>query len=241
MGTDFFDDDLAPGDDSVSDKPKAKPPEPVAEPPAPAAPSRLVDARSTRLVRQRQDMTNQAAGAATELERLRMRQEQLEKEKRALEDLTRKQTDYERGKQEMIEKLEKGILLAEKEEQQATQMAELLVSTRERFKEKLAELRAIHEESWSEQDFAVDLNKGLVRVEDAQRVYRQSLAKLNAAHWEEGGQRQGQPSPFTETVVEAPAPHGFSYWLKVGLAVSLPLLAVHVLIFIVWLAFAARG
>ena len=97
--TDFFDDDLikqrdaakrirlGPGDEPVGTLPPAAPSDEV--------PVRAVsDFNLTRMAKHKQEVEGQMAHAAQELERLRARQEGLEREKRDLEDVRRKQEEY---------------------------------------------------------------------------------------------------------------------------------------------------
>ena len=71
-------------------------------------------------------ITDQVAGAISEIENLKKKQALLEKEKGALEECATKQEEYEKGKREMLEKLNGALVLLDKEEDQATKMCELL-------------------------------------------------------------------------------------------------------------------
>ena len=136
--TDFFDDDLVKQRDAAKRIKLGPGDEPVGTlgsmPSSDEVPVRPVsDFNLTRMAKHKQDMDEQVVTAMQELERLRARQENLEKEKRELEEIRRKQEEYERGKREMVERFNQSLLTLEKDELQATRLAELLGATRARF------------------------------------------------------------------------------------------------------------
>jgi hypothetical protein len=190
-----------------------------------------------RMVRKREGINRQVAHAVSQIEQLRSRQEMIEKEKKELEELTQLQADYEAGKKDILQKLRQSMILLEKEEGRAARMAELLSVMRARFAETLNELSAINEQAWSETDFATDLRKAMVLVEDARQTYRKGLARIDAEGWQRGASAQAaalaERLPCTDGV-----PRGFGFWVKVGLAVTLPLGVVMAVLFAVWLFMA---
>lgn len=224
MSTDFFDEDLrsSRAEASASDASEDVPVRSITE------------AGISRMARQKEQLGDQVAGAIGEIERLRLRQNDLEREKMTLEDLTRKQDAYEQGKREMIDKLEASIVLLEKDETQATRSAELLSVIRGRFKETLDEMTSIDEDKWPGASFQDELNKALAQVDDARKIYRRGLAKIEASGW--GGAIGGkEPPAIMERVSRDLDPtRSFGFWMKVGMAVSLPVILVSVLIFIAW-------
>lgn len=227
MSTDFFDDDLS-SSSAQGSKPAARP-----ESPPRTAPEAV--SASARMMRRKEELSGHVTGAANEIERLRLRQEEIEREKATLESLSRKQEEYERGKQDIIEKLDRSILLLENEEVQAAHMVELLSSMRVRFKDMLAGLRSIDEEQWSDETFGDEMNKALALVEEARMSYKKGVSKIDAMRWSESGDRP--PVTAQESMAgTSAAPQGFGHWFKAGVAFSLPLAAVIVVLFIIYLA-----
>lgn len=231
--TDFFDDDLVRQREAarrikLGDQPLGVMNDLSSSDEVPVRP--LSDLSLTRMAKHKQNVDENSVMAAQELERLRKRQEELEREKHELEDIRRKQEEYERGKREMMEKLSQSLVTMEKDEMQAERLAELLSACRRQFKEMLAELERINEEIWPEEKFGEELNKALALIEDTRMEYSKGLSKIEAAGGAEphilpaaalGGDeyrvRQGDERPF-------------GYWLKVGFAVTLPLIAVIVIV-----------
>jgi hypothetical protein len=214
MGADFFDDDLTKTDDSWQgdeDESHGIPVRPIS------------DASISRMVRQKEEMANQVSGAVKQIERLRIKQVELEKEKGQIEELTRKQDEYERSKTDIMKKLEQGIILIQKEEVQARRMLELLSETLTRFKNSLEELREIEEQAWSDENFHVELNRAMVRVDIARTDYQKALARIDAMSWHKAAAGRKQSDLINEVSRELSKEKSFGFWVKVGFAMTLPL------------------
>lgn len=175
-----------------------------------------------RLAKQKDDIAHKVANAAEEIERLRMRQEELEYAKKALQELNRKQDDYDHGKKDIIANLSRSVLQMEKDEVRAGRMVELLSNTRAQFKDLLTEIREIHEERWAESEFEEELDQSLALLENARMVFNKSIAKIDAESWQRGERPASALIPRDAGVQSSLADKGFLFWLKVGVALSLP-------------------
>ncbi len=225
MGTDFFDDDLTrrrssiksttvgQGVDIVGIRPDELPAKPVS------------DLNLTRMARQKEEMNTQVAGAKLEIEKLRRRQTDLEREKQALEDMLDKQEQYERGKQELLDKLSESIVSLEKLEDHAARQGEIYSGTRARFAEFVDEVQKINDTEWPDDSFRDELIKAVVRIDAVRKEFVKAQAAIEAVG--------GPPRLFDETRIraevrqkdqETQAPRGFKSWMKIGFAVSLPLI-----------------
>jgi len=201
MGTDFIDDDLLRNSAAGE-----------------------AESSAARLTRQKEQITGKVADTAEEIERLKMRQDELEHEKTSLEELNRKQDEYARSKKDIIENLSRNIILMEKDEVLATRMVELLSASRSRFKDILAEIRDVQEEGWSEDSFEEELDKALALIESARMEYSKAIAKVDAESWQKGSTGQAQLSTLEDAGRGSIANKGFLFWMKVGLAFSLPMI-----------------
>ena len=219
--TDFVDEDLAQQNDPAKEAPRQAPPG---------------AGETGRMAQKKEDVTGQVAEAMDELERLRSRQEALEREKALLESLRSNQEKYELGKREMIERLEQSMVTLGREEMQINQRLALLGDTGKRFRDMLAEIRGINEDAWPTDtaSFREELAKTLAVIEDMRKEYGKSLARLEALR-------------ETQSAAEAKAPEsgvffddmsgngggrerGFGFWVKVGFGLSLPLIAALVIL-----------
>jgi hypothetical protein len=210
MSTDFFDDDLSrrAGMDEQETQ----------------------ESSVTRMARQKEQLTNQVADTAEEIERLRMRQDELEHEKTSLEELNRKQDEYERSKKDIVENLSRNLILMEKDEVLATRMVELLSASRARFKDMLAEIHDIKEERWGTGCFEEELDKALALIESARMEYSKAIAKVDAESWQKGS-GQAQLATLEDAGRGSLLSKGFFFWFKIGIAFTLPTLIVGLLLF----------
>ncbi len=243
-GTDFFDDDLVRQRDSaqrIKMGPGDEPAESASSMLDSELPARAVsDFNLTRMARHRKEVDTQSALAAQELERLRKRQEQLEAEKRELEDLRKRQDDYERGKREMTDHLKRSLVTLERKEVDAQRMVELLSATRLRFREQLEVIESLQDEGWREGEIRDELGKSLSVLEQARMEYNKAMAKIDAAKPEAPPVAAAGPRAvvFDDHAANADEEKSFFYWVKIGLAVSLPL---SIVILVVALAFFIAG
>jgi len=139
------------------------------------------------LARQKEQIQDQVADAAEEIERLQMRQKELEQARQALRELHRKQHSYEEGKRDLLEKLNRSTLQLQKDEVRLTRALELVTVTRKSFGDLLGELRAIREDEWSEAGFETSLDTALALLENMRGVYNTSTARLAAQGLEKPG------------------------------------------------------
>lgn len=222
MGTDFFDDDLlkTPSYSGLSDSTDG------------VSVQSISSVNLSRMAKQKAEVAGQISSASNKIETLKSRQDDLAREKRELEELAKKQEEYERGKKEITEKLERCLLLIEKEGEQAQRMVELLSETKSRFEDSLNDLDQIDEELWDDEDFSMELTKALVKVDIAKTTYTKAMAKIDAADWRKKTSGK-EKSEIMETVgreISGTTGQGFGYWIGVGLAVTFPLIVVVLLV-----------
>lgn len=201
----------------------------------------LSDLSLTRMAKHKQEIEENVLQASQELERLRKRQEELEREKRELEEVRRKQEEYQRGKRDLIEKLGQSLVTMEKDEVQAQRMAELLSATRKRFKEMLSELQGISEEAWAEEQFGEELSKALTLVENLRMEFNKAISRVEAVGG--GHAHVGALTPVTSEAVRLTVEDEkpFGYWLKVGVAISLPVVVTLVALAVIWIVLQHTG
>lgn len=234
-GRDFFDDDLLEvsrtGETRAGD---------VSVPEGTAA--EIGSADIGRLVARRQKMSEEISRAAEELERLRLRQEELERERKQILEIQRKQDSYLAGKNELLEKLNRSLVSLEREEIRASQLAELLADTRRRFKELLGELEKLDEESWDEDSIREELDTALAIIEDVRLEYNRSIARVEAARGETvAGQGAMPGAPPAESLVGQGGQLSFGRLLKMGLALSLPVIVVVLLLALAFFVLRYNG
>ncbi len=224
-GTDFFDDDLARQRERGGRIRTDEPAVPVEEGGSlNAAPRQVADLNLTRMARHRKEIDDQAAVALQELDKLRKRQDQLENEKKNLEDLRRRHDDYDRGKREMIDHLRRSLVTLERQEAETQRLTELYNATRNRFKDLLNAVESLNEESWPEAQIRDELNKALGIIEEARMDYNKSMARVDAERGPAApADAKGAKSAIFFENLPQNEEKGFSHWMKIGFAFSLPI------------------
>lgn len=226
MGTDFFDDDLAQRRGAIKTANLGGVSEGGASVKSDEIPVRPIsDLNLTRMARHREEVNTQMATAKLQIERLKQKQGEMEREKHMLEDMLEKQDRYERGKQEMIDRLTESIVSLQKMGEQAARQVEIYWATRERFNASLEELQKINDSEWADESFRDELNKAVAHIDSIRAEFVKAQATVEAV----GGpvklfdeQRQ---KPDLDAGDEFAQPKGFGHWFKVGFAASLPLIA----------------
>lgn len=226
MGTDFFDEDLAQrrgavkstslgsGPDGMmnlkSDDPSGRP---------------LSDLSLTRMARHREELNTQKASAKLHIERLKQKQSEMEREEQMLADLLEKQDQYERGKHEMLDRLSESLVSLQKLGDHAARQVEVYFTTRDRLTADLEELQKINDTDWADESFRDELNKAVVQIDSIRSDFVKAQATIEAV----GGpvklfDEHSRKVNAQEDDEFAPSVKGFGHWLKVGCAVSLPLI-----------------
>lgn len=242
----FYDDDLSRQRDWGNRGNVDEPAVPVSEGGSlNAAPRAVADLNLTRMARHKKELDEQAAQALQELEKLRKRQESVESEKRNLETLRRQHDDFDRGKREMTDHLQRSLVILERQEAEAQRLSELYNATRARFKQLLASVQALNEESWPDDQIRDELNKSIGVIEEVRMEYNKAMARVEAER-NTGGPADSKSSRTSAVLFEEGAHHeepekDFMHWLKVGAAVTLPLVVLIAVALIVYFIGRANG
>jgi chromosome segregation ATPase len=177
-----------------------------------------------------EELQSQVKRAQSELLQLRQRQDQIEKEKQRLEELTRRQEDLERGRNEIADKLSRSIILVQRETEEAQRRLEQLNTIQDSFAEHLRNLEEIDPKGWNGRDLPRELTRALGTVDEARSAYARSHAKIAPVADPESGLAIDSGAMFAEGVDQ-----GFAYWLRSGLAFTLPLVVLGAIALLVWI------
>jgi hypothetical protein len=184
----------------------------------------------------RQEVDSKVVEAQQKLVELKRAQEELERERVALEETRRRQHEFDIGRQEMVQSLTRGLGLLEEAEfgarREAEQMAKALVDLREA----LAKIQSVNEETWTRDNFGVELTRALTALENARMEWNSARLKFPvlAGATEETKPETPAPTGRANSVL-AGQPFGELCWL--GLALTWPvaaalLLALAALVFL---------
>jgi len=189
-----------------------------------------------------------------QLRRLREEIDRVERERRHLEALKRRQGDYEASKAQVAEQLRRGQAEMARELIQTEELAECLKTTRGRFETLLSELEAIREEEWSNEALEQELAEAGDHVARAREEVTRAQARLKVLRPEfaAGGtpaeERPGEATAAAADAVQpaaagagpaiaAAADDSFGRLLRRSFVYSLPGMATATLLFLLWLLF----
>jgi len=173
----------------------------------------------------RDDVDRKVVEAQQKLVELKRAQEGLERERAGLEELRRRQNEFHTGRQEILQNLTRGLGLLEEAEFAARRDADQMVKTVGDFRTALAKIQAIHDETWTKENFQIELTRALTTLENARMEWNSARLKLPAL--------AGESKPATVAEKNSPASTApslaemnFGQLCKIGLALTWPLLFV---------------
>jgi prefoldin subunit 5 len=177
----------------------------------------------------KRELPEQVNQAVDEIERLRQRQEHLERRKQELVDQRRRIESFEHNRRDMLDKLGRSAVLVVREGEQASRMAALCTEVGSLFSRLHQEMESFFPERWTEEEYDARLTQALAQVEAAGSEYRRAMDRINALAWNRGdGQGAADAAALGGPAVRERQglPATFTGWLLAGLAFTLPLLLV---------------
>jgi hypothetical protein len=168
-----------------------------------------------------EDFGDKVNEAQEKLSQLRHEQERLEREKQELEELHARKEDFLRGRTDLVDKFTRYSSALERESCEAQKRSEQYLDTKDLFEHHLRSIQALRPEQWSRAELRAELNRAANTIDDAEDDLLKSAAvveNLKSAPRIKGG----GASPFTGQA-------SFTYWMKAGLAFTLPLAIVGII------------
>ena len=175
----------------------------------------------------REEVDARVSEAQQKLAELKRAQEELERERAGLEEVRRRQTEFQTGRQEMIQNLTRGLGLLEEAEFAARRDAEQMSKSIADMRDSLAKVQAINEDGWSKENFNVELTRALTTLENSRMEWNGARLKFTVL--------SGQPANVSAAAARETgtsqllAPKSFWQLCKLGLAFTWPLVAVAML------------
>ena len=173
----------------------------------------------------REEVDRKVVEAQQKLAELKRAQDELERERSALEELRRRQTEFQTGRQEIVHNLTRGLGLLEEAEFNTLRDAQTMAKTITDFRDALEKVQSVHDETWTKENFSVELTRALTVVENARMEWNAARLKLPVL--------AGELKEMPKAEAAAPAPvvspfanMSFGELCKFGLAMTWPLLLV---------------
>jgi hypothetical protein len=163
------------------------------------------------------------------LAELKRAQEELERERAGLEELRRRQVEFQTGRDEMLQHLTRGIGLLEDAELKARRDTEAMARTLAEFREVLHKVQAINEQIWTAENHSVELTSAATTIENARMEWNSARVKFPLL--------AGAPPAAPEASAAAhrrifPPETDLLELCKIGLALTWPLVLLGACIFL---------
>jgi uncharacterized membrane protein YccC len=172
----------------------------------------------------RDEVDRKVVEAQQKLAELKRAQDSLERERASLEELRRRQSEFQTGRQEMIHNLTRGLGLLEEAEFNQRHEAEQMLKTIADFRDALAKIEAVRDETWTKENFSTELTRALTAIENARMEWNTARLKLPALSPEALKKTEAESAP---PVAASPLTSlSFGELCKIGLAMTWPLVLV---------------
>ena len=169
----------------------------------------------------REEVDSRVADTQQKLIELKRAQEELERERSALEETRRRQMEFQTGRQEMIHNLTRGLGLLEEAEFAARRDAEQMAKTIADFRDVLGKIEADREETWTKDNFNVELTRALTAVENGRMEWNTARLKFPILTGEKPASNAAGPAAPPEALPVSN--RSFGELCKLGLALTWPL------------------
>jgi len=169
----------------------------------------------------REELDSRVGETQQRLLELKRMQEELERERAILEEARRRRTEFQTGREEMLQNLTRGLGLLEGAEFTARRDAEQLAKTLAELRDAFAKVQGIRDETWTQDNYHVELTRALTAIDNARMEWNAARLKWSLLN---GEPMNGEPA--TAEATPAPAPLealSFGRLCKLGLAFTWPL------------------
>ncbi len=171
----------------------------------------------------REELDAKVGDTQQRIAELKRAQEELERERAALEEARRRQLEFQTGREEMTQHLVRGIGLLEEAELVARRDGEQMAKTLVDLRDSLAKVQAIQQESWTRENVKVELTRALTTLENSRMEWNSALIKwplLTGATAEGTAQNPGSAANVTSSLADK----SFFELSRLGLALTWPVL-----------------
>src|SRR5213596_3397356 len=169
----------------------------------------------------REELDSRVTETQQRLMELKRAQEELERERATLEEARRRRTEFQTGREEMLQSLTRGVGFLEEAEFNSRRDAEQMAKTLGELRTALTKVQSIHEETWTQENYNVELTRALTVIDNARMEW--NAARLKWALLNGPQADQDAESPAGESASPSLDALGFFRLCKLGLAFTWPL------------------
>lgn len=181
----------------------------------------------------REEVDSRVNETHSKLAELKRAQEDLERERASLEELRRRQVEFQTGRDEMLQNLTRGVGLLVESEFAARRDAEQMSKAVEDLKDALDKLQNINDQSWSKEGFNVELTRALTTIENARMEWNSARLKFPVLSGTPVAEKD--PTSSDSAANSVFGTQNFTQLFKLGLALTWPLVLLGLGIFLMLL------
>jgi DNA repair exonuclease SbcCD ATPase subunit len=179
----------------------------------------------------REELEAQVSEKQIRLAELKRAQEELERERAGLEELRRRQTEFQTGRVEMVQHLVRGIGLLEETELNSRRQAEEMTRALAEFRETVRKIQSINEQTWTQDNYNVELTRAATTIENARMEWNAARLKFPLL----AGATTEDPNPARDKTSSPLLETDLLQLSKIGLAFTWPIVLLGAAIFLVLL------
>ena len=171
----------------------------------------------------REELDARVGDAQQKIAELKRAQEELERERAALEEARRRQLEFQTGREEMTQHLVRGIGLLEEAELAARSEGEQMARTLAELRDALGKVQGIQPDGWTKENVKVELTRALTTLENSRMEWNSARIKwplLTSAV----GDAVARNSATTGGPTSPLADKSFLQLCRLGLALTWPVL-----------------
>ncbi len=168
----------------------------------------------------REELEAKVSETQKRLHELKRVQDELERERAALEEARRRRSEFQIGREEMLEHLTRGIGLMEEAEFGVRRDAEQMAKTLGELRDSLIKVQSLNDQGWTQENYSVELTRGLTTIENARMEWNGAQLKWPILSRKGTGDEEAQE---TGTAGEGLTKLTMLQLAKLGLAMTWPL------------------
>ena len=172
----------------------------------------------------REELDTRVTETQQRLMELKRAQEELERERATLEEARRRRSEFQTGREEMLQSLTRGVGLLEEAEFNSRRDAEQMARTLGELRAALTKVQGIHEETWTQENYNVEVTRALTVIDNSRMEW--NAARLKWPLLSGPQTLEEEPSPAEKTAAPSFDSLGFLQLCKLGLALTWPLAVV---------------
>ena len=180
----------------------------------------------------REELEAQVGEKQIKLAELKRAQEELERERAGLEELRRRQMEFQTGREEMVHKLTRGIGLLEEAELTARRDAEQMARVLTEFREAVTKVQGINDQMWNQENFSVELTRASTTIENARMEWNAARLKFPILTGSAAGPSESAQAKPGQSLLAAT---DLVQLCKIGFALTWPLVLLGLAIFVILL------